>query len=268
MNYVDAIAMQIRQQVPPEALPHGGDLDALFRIYAVLAMSKGAQVTDEDVHDAWSAWVAGHDPDHESLVPLVELDDEAVSADVPFTAAIKTVVGETGLVGLDAHLFPNGLPSTEDEHARIFELYKLMVTSSEALVGRRQGVNTFFLTINGALLTATGLILSSGGQVKMRAASLAVLTLTGVVLSQAWRSLIRSFGQLNKGKLAVINRIEQLFPAAIYLAEWKALGEGQTPSIYRTFTSREVWVPWTLTTIYGIATVAAALVAFGRWHLT
>lgn len=267
MNYIDQLAAQIRAEVPAEVVP-AGDVDALFRLYAVLVLAKGAQVTDEDVHDAWSAWVASHDPDHESLVPFVELDDEAASADAPFTAAIRKVAGDTGLVGFDADLFPNGLPATADAESRLFELYKLMVTSSEALVGRRQGVNTFFLTINGALLTATGLILSSGGEVRLRAASLAVLTLTGAVLSQAWRSLIRSFGQLNKGKFAVINRIEQLFPAAIYLAEWKALGEGQKPRIYRTFTSREVWVPWTLTGIYAAATVAAALVAFGCWDPT
>jgi hypothetical protein len=48
---------------------------------------------------------------------------------------------------IDATHFPNGIPASEPDLARTVELYKLMVASSESLVARRQGVNTFFLTI-------------------------------------------------------------------------------------------------------------------------
>ncbi len=117
---------------------------------------------------------------------------------------------------LDADLFPQGIPTDEKQIDRMFELYKIMVTSSEALVGRRQGVNTFFLTINGALLTAAGLVLSNGNDTRVQAGGLLVLTITGGILAGAWRSLLLSFGQLNTGKFAVINRIERLLPVAIY----------------------------------------------------
>lgn len=166
---------------------------------------------------------------------------------------------------IDANLFPSGLPTQQADLERVFELYKMMVASSEALVGRRQGVNTFFLTINGAILTAIGLILSNGGGQRLQAAGLIVLALTGAILALAWKSLINSFGQLNTGKFAVINRMEELLPAAIYAAEWKALGEGGTPSIYRTFTSREVWTPWVFFVVYVITVILAATVTFGLW---
>lgn len=165
------------------------------------------------------------------------------------------------LDGLDSELFPNGIPVTDQDKERLFDLYKIMVASSEALVGRRQGVNTFFLTMNGALLTAVGLVVTNRGDNRLAALGLLVLTVTGAILCQAWRSLIRSFGQLNNGKFRVINRIEQLFPAAIYWAEWKALEEGRTPRVYRTFTSREVWPPWTLFGLYVLGSVGAAIVA-------
>lgn len=167
---------------------------------------------------------------------------------------------------LDGDLFPNGVPTGDKEVDRLFELYKIMVASSEGLVARRQGVNTFFLTINGAILTATGLILSNGPDQRLQAAGLAILTVTGGVLSLAWRSLLVSFGQLNTGKFAVINRIELLLPAAIYLAEWKALGEGKQPKKYRTFTSREVWTPWVFFIVYSVATVLEIVVATGIWR--
>ncbi|GAA3218351.1 hypothetical protein GCM10017691_01100 [Pseudonocardia petroleophila] len=169
----------------------------------------------------------------------------------------------TGPGPLDANLFPNGLPQSEKEMDRLFELYKLMVASSEALVARRQGLNTFFLTVNGAIVTVAGLILTNGRDARLQAVAMLALTLTGGILSTAWRTLIVSFGQLNTGKFAVINRIEQLFPAAIFLAEWKALGEGRQPKRYRTFTSREVWTPWAFIAVYAVASSVEILIATG-----
>jgi hypothetical protein len=168
---------------------------------------------------------------------------------------------------IDAVLFPHGIPTSEPALARTVELYKLMVASSESLVARRQGVNTFFLTINGAILTAAGLIISNQSDSELQAIGIAVLTATGTLLAAAWRSLIRSFGQLNSGKFAVINRIEEILPAAVYLAEWNALDEGRNPKKYRTFTSREVWTPNAFILIYVLSTVVALLVAAGRVDL-
>jgi hypothetical protein len=161
---------------------------------------------------------------------------------------------------IDPNLFPRGVPTATDDVDRMFELYKIMVASSEALVGRRQGVNTFFLTINGALLTAAGLIIGTGNDGRVKAAGLVVLAVTGAILAGAWNSLLLSFGQLNAGKFKVINRIEKLLPVAIFDAEWKALGEGQDPKTYRTFSSREVWPPRTLFCLYLLGTVVAAAV--------
>lgn len=163
----------------------------------------------------------------------------------------------------DKALFPNGLPVSEPDLARTLELYKLMVTSSESLVARRQGVNTFFLTINGAILTAVGLLIGNQSNLQLQAAGLTVLTITGAILALAWKSLIRSFGQLNTGKFAVINRIEAILPASVYFAEWQALDQGRNPKKYKTFTSREVWTPWTFFAVYCIAAVSSILVATG-----
>ncbi|MGH8523867.1 MAG: RipA family octameric membrane protein [Gammaproteobacteria bacterium] len=160
----------------------------------------------------------------------------------------------------EADLFrEDRVPSTERDF--VFELYKLMVSSSEALVGRRQAVNTFFLTANGAILTAVGFFVGRGSQqAEWMALAIAVLTVTGAVLCFAWQSLLRSFGQLNTGKFAIINRLEREFPVAIYAAEWKALGEGENPRVYRSFTSREIWVPRCLLCVYAVATLVALIV--------
>ena len=88
--YLNDIARAIRGEVPEDALPEGTTL-ALFRLYAVLLLAKGAEVTAEDVHNAWVAWMASQDAEHDSLVPFSELDAETQAEDSPFVAAIRVV---------------------------------------------------------------------------------------------------------------------------------------------------------------------------------
>lgn len=164
---------------------------------------------------------------------------------------------------LARRLFPSGAPVDDRATSQTFELYKLMVASSEQLVARRQGMNTFFLTANGAILTAAGLIVANDAPAQFQAWGLLLLTVTGGVLSQAWRSLIRRFGQLNAGKFVIISALERLLPAAIYDAEWFALGEGKDKRKYKSFTSGEAWTPWTFFGVYCVAAVGAALIGFG-----
>lgn len=163
---------------------------------------------------------------------------------------------------------PSGAPASGPEHAEFFELYKIMVASSEALVGRRQSVNTFFLTMNGLLLTAVGLFLRSGGHghIRLQAAAIVVLAVAGASLCVAWRSLIISFGQLNTGKFAIINAMEAELAASIFVAEWEALDRGENPKVYRSFTSREIYVPVAFGALYLVTVFLSAAVAIGWWH--
>lgn len=88
MTYLDQLADLIRSCLPPEAKPPQGS-DALFRIYAVLLKAKGEQVTDEDVHDAWSAWMQSVDSSHEALLPFRDLPPRTRRFDAPYAEAIR-----------------------------------------------------------------------------------------------------------------------------------------------------------------------------------
>jgi hypothetical protein len=145
----------------------------------------------------------------------------------------------------------------------MFEVYKIMVQTSEALVARRQGTNTFFLSANGVLLTALGFVLRGGADPRSHSTVMAVLCLTGFIVSWAWRSLLISFGQLNKGKFAVILRLEKHLVASVFEAEWEALGRGQDPKVYRSFTASETRVPIIFMVIYVVAALVALLIAAG-----
>ncbi|WP_328719325.1 hypothetical protein OHT52_07345 [Streptomyces sp. NBC_00247] len=88
MTYLDSLAALIRSCLPPEAEPPE-DSNGLFRLYAVLLKAKGVRVTDEDVHDAWSAWMQTVNGTHESLVPFDDLDPRIRAYDAPYAEAIR-----------------------------------------------------------------------------------------------------------------------------------------------------------------------------------
>jgi hypothetical protein len=265
--YLDEIAATIRAAVPPDKLPQGSS-DELFLGYAVLARAKGEDVAHEDVHDVWAAWMATQDRNHPALIEYERLPPENQQQDAVYVRAIRWAAAglnrEASRRSFDEILFPLGLPREPPERRQTLDLYKVMVQSSEGLVARRQGVNTFFLTMNGALVTAIGLILQYSGANSIGALGIAVLSFAGVILCGAWHSLITSFGQLNTGKFKVINAIEKYMRAAIYAAEWEALGRGENPKIYRSFTSREIWVPTSLLALHYL-TLAGALAIYLGW---
>jgi hypothetical protein len=93
MTYIDELARAIRSKVDPAILPKS-DTNRLFRVYAVLALAKGAEVTPEDVHDAWAAWECDRKPQSPSIVPFDRLAPEVQCMDEPFVEAIRQVARE------------------------------------------------------------------------------------------------------------------------------------------------------------------------------
>ncbi len=90
MTYLDVIAAKIKQAVSPEALPDE-EMSDLFLIYAVLLLAKGRDVTNEDVHNGWVAWMESKGKEHESMVPFTSLSKNTQSEDSPFVKAIRKV---------------------------------------------------------------------------------------------------------------------------------------------------------------------------------
>lgn len=96
MNYLDKIAAEIQRIADPEAVPPDEDLP-LYRLYAVLLLAKGQDVTEEDVHNAWAAWASDHEPDSRHLLPFKELSIRAQRKDRVYVEAIHQVAEHMGL---------------------------------------------------------------------------------------------------------------------------------------------------------------------------
>ena len=140
-----------------------------------------------------------------------------------------------------------------------FELYKLMIESSESLIQRRQKINAFFITVIGSLLAIAGLLVKTKA---INSGSFGILygfSVTGLLLCNSWRNLIDNYGKLNKAKFDVILRLERDLSAQIYSAEWVALGKGMRPKKYKSFTSTEKNVPL----YFGLLIVGLTFIAIG-----
>lgn len=90
MTYLNDLARLVREHLPLGARPPV-DSDGLFLLYAVLVRVKGVATTEEDVHDAWAAWMLTVDPAHPCLLPFGDLPPEVQDEDVPYMAAIRDV---------------------------------------------------------------------------------------------------------------------------------------------------------------------------------
>lgn len=143
----------------------------------------------------------------------------------------------------------------------VFELYKLMLESSESLIQRRQKTNAFFITAIGSLLAIAGLLVKTG-TINSESIALYGFSIVGLLLCNSWRNLIDNYGKLNKAKFDVILRLEEDLGAQIYLAEWIALGKGLRPKKYKSFTSTEKNVPL----FFGLLIVVLTLIAVA-WQI-
>ncbi len=89
MTYLDDDAATIRAHLS-EGVQVPDDADDLFRLYAVLARVKGSAVTDEDVHDAWVAWMLSRGETSDAMVPFDRLKARVQAQDAPFAQAIRS----------------------------------------------------------------------------------------------------------------------------------------------------------------------------------
>ncbi len=167
---------------------------------------------------------------------------------------------------LESQLFPAGPPSPDDwAQQSLVEQYRLLVESSERVISRRQTANTFFLSINSALLIFAGVLFRETDLTSVVAGvGGAGLSLIGLFINFAWRRMVTSSRQLNDAKFKIIHLIEFHLPAAVFTAEWDALGRGTDLSLYHPFTGIETRIPVGLMILHAAAAVASVAVAVFR----
>lgn len=132
----------------------------------------------------------------------------------------------------------------EKYHDHIIEIYKLYVEMADKISERRQSANSFFLTLNSAIVALIGYVNYSRGTMPITSSFFWLVAIAGMVLSLLWYRLICSYKDINTGKFKVVHAMEQRLPLRPFEAEWTAVGKGETYKLYLPFTRIEIYVPW------------------------
>lgn len=136
-------------------------------------------------------------------------------------------------------------------HEHLLEQYKMYVEMTDRISARRQTSNSFFLSINTAIITLLGYTRLKL-ETEIPFIFILLLCLCGMVICYMWYRLTRSYKDLNSGKFKVIHEIEKRLPISPYDAEWVSLGEGKNKELYLPFTHIEISIPWVFFILYVI----------------
>jgi hypothetical protein len=117
-----------------------------------------------------------------------------------------------------------------DERIKVLlEQYKLFVETSSRVSDRRGLANTFFMSVNTALVTIYGLAAGNDAPIQSSAGAAAWLILVaGLTICIGWLALIKSYRTLNRAKFKVILDIEERLAARLFEAEWHYLESGSS----------------------------------------
>lgn len=130
-----------------------------------------------------------------------------------------------------------------------FEQYKIFVDSAEKVSDKRMSANNYFLTVNTALISLTGLLITS----KVFLFNFNIMKLVGalgLIICVIWFFIVLSYKQLNSGKFKMIHRIEKKLPLQLYADEWVELGEGKSLKKYIPLSHIELVVPFVFFCLY------------------
>lgn len=141
-------------------------------------------------------------------------------------------------------------PANEKWHSHLLDQYRLYVEMADRISQRRTSANSYFLSVNSAILAFIGYLTN-----KESIEFLWVLSVSGITLSALWFSIIRSYKNLNTAKWQVVHEIERKLPISPYEAEWDFVQRGTNPRLYRPITHIESWVPWIFTFLHLIVLV-------------
>ena len=140
----------------------------------------------------------------------------------------------------------------------LLEIYRLHAELADRVSQRREGANRLYVSLLLALVVFLAALFRFGkGDVPGEVVGGAVGIL-GVALSVSWLLVIRSYRQLNTGKLKALQELETRLEYPFFKCEWRLLGEGEDRRRYWRLTRAEAVLPWTFLLLFFCVLVVTA----------
>lgn len=155
----------------------------------------------------------------------------------------------TGLSQVKGQPYVSGEVAAERrkaQQAERLEQYKLIVEMADRVSQRRQAANSFYLSINTALVGGSAYF--GGGTPPLKTALL--VSLAGVLACRYWSRSILSYKTLNTAKFGVINDIEMRLVEQPFTNEWAKLDPDGDGKKHNSFYETEKFVPRVFVGIY------------------
>jgi hypothetical protein len=143
-------------------------------------------------------------------------------------------------------------PESDWRDRDTLEIYKLLVEMADRVSQRRQSANSFYLTVNTAIIGGSAyLSQSTFGHIGTWAVSSA-----GIVICVLWIRSVQSYKSLNAAKFEVITALEERLPISPYKDEWALLDVDGDGKRHKPFHKTELLVPIVFMCVHGAQLLA------------
>lgn len=140
-----------------------------------------------------------------------------------------------------------GEPEKPSQNKDVLDIYKILVEMADRVSQRRQSANSFYLTVNTAIIGgAAYLSQSEFGHVGSLAVSAA-----GIAICFLWVRAVVSYKSLNAAKFEVITALEERLPVSPYKDEWAILDVDGDGKKHKPFHKTEMLVPIVFGLVHG-----------------
>lgn len=133
----------------------------------------------------------------------------------------------------------DGQPDNRPQDEHLLDIYKLLVEMADRVSQRRQSANSFYLTVNTAIIGGAAYLSQSiNSHLNTWAVSCA-----GIAICVLWIRSIVSYKSLNAAKFEVITALEKELPVSPFKDEWAILDVDGDGKRHKPFHKTEVLVP-------------------------
>lgn len=130
-----------------------------------------------------------------------------------------------------------------------FQQYKLFIESVNYVSELKLKLNTFFLTVNTALITAIGLSFSAQQRISPSVWHF-LLPLAGILISFIWWGVTYSYKQRNVIKLRIIHCLEDRLPLSLYKTEWYLMEKNHSSLLKKFLFRIDLVIPFVFLAYY------------------
>lgn len=138
-------------------------------------------------------------------------------------------------------------PEESSQDKDVLEIYKMLVEMADRVSQRRQSANSFYLTVNTAIIGGAAYLSQADfGHLGTLAVSAA-----GIAICFLWVRAVVSYKSLNAAKFDVITALEDRLPVSPYKDEWAILDVDGDGTKHKPFHKTEMLVPIVFGLVHG-----------------